>query len=73
MKLLGLTPWRIFLIFWAAFCTTVSFALFGYHWAIVACHVTEYVAAGVGAAAFLAAFVLRGWQKWQERKRGDAR
>lgn len=73
MRLLGLTPWRIFLIFWAAFCVTVVSSLFGYHWANVAMAVFAWVLRGVAVVAvvgFVAAVIC---QKRQERKGGDAR
>ena len=73
MRFLGLTPWRIFLVFGAAFWSIVILALLGYRRAVVACHGTGRVAVVVGAVAFLAAYALRGWQMHQERKRGDIR
>lgn len=73
MRAVGLTPWRIFLILWAALCTTVSFAAFGHRWAIVACAVIGYLAFGVGVFAFVAACALRAWVAYRERRGGESR
>jgi hypothetical protein len=70
VKILGVTPFRFFLIFWAVFSPIVVFALLGHHWAIVACRLTEYAAGAVGMSAFIAVYVLKGWERYQQRKGG---